>query len=82
MEQKQDRAIGVWREGSFVLHSVVRRPAHRKDYCIPGPEAGHMKKQGSGGLNLGGGEKGQLCFFFFFKENIYLFDCTRSLVVA
>ena len=27
-----------------------------------------MKKQGSGGLNLGEGDKGQLCFFFFFKK--------------
>ena len=41
-----------------------------------------MKKQGSGGLNLGGGDKGQLSFFFFLKGNIYLFDCTRSFIVA
>ena len=56
-------------EGRELLFHTVWSEGHlRKDYCISGPEAGNMKKQGSGGLNLGGGDKGQLCFFFFFKE--------------
>ena len=53
-------------KGASVLHGVVRRPSHRKDSYMPWPEGGNMKKQGSGGLNLGEGDKGQLCFFFFF----------------